>query len=567
MISRLRTLRSGLVGAALLFAAALGAQAIAPTNVERVSVSPTEAEGNLASGGQSGVSADGRYVIFASEANNFGAGFSGGSDIYVRDRQAGFTELVSRGDAQTAGGRIANGASDSPSISSSGRYAAFATLAGNLVATAAGAAIDTNGRSDIYFRDRRGAVVWVSPAPANAVGDGASTLPKISGDGGTVVFQSTSTNLVAGDTNVQPDVFAATLTMSNGLPQLFSVRQVSSTNVVANGASTNADVSEDGSLAVFQSAATNLVTGDDNGETDIFLRDLSTGAIRIVSRATDEDETTPGELGDGPSTNPAISADGRFVAFLSEAANLVEVDANDKRDVFVRDLVTNTTTRVSINDEEIEGDEDSGPVIAPATQPVPPDISDDGNVIVFTSAATNLVEDDTNEQEDVFAHDVTAGSTSRVSVGNGNVEADLGGSWPSLSGSGRHASFATASTNLADEDLNAQPDIYLATLGAGSGNNSPPVADAGFDFEAPEFETVTLDGSGTFDLDEDELTFLWTQMGGPDVELNGATTDSPFFDAPIVAESATLVFQLEVSDGINPPVTDAVTADAGAVDP
>ena len=157
MISRLRKLRPGLIGAAFLFAAALAAHAVAPIAVERVSVSGTEVEGNDASTGTIGLSADGRYAAFVTENAFNGIDGNGVSDIYLRDRIGGFTQLVSRADSATRGNVAANGQSFTPSISADGRFVCFESQAGNLTVDDG-----TGAGNDIFVRDRRGTTIRVS---------------------------------------------------------------------------------------------------------------------------------------------------------------------------------------------------------------------------------------------------------------------------------------------------------------------------------------------------------------------------------------------------------------------
>lgn len=268
------------------------------------------------------ISADGRFVAFQSAANNLVAGDTNGfNDIFVVDRQ---TSTVSRVSVDSSGGQ-SNGDSGTgfgPRISADGRFVAFNSGATNLVAG------DTNGRADIFVHDRQsGATTRVSVDSAGVQGNGQSgkgAKPSISANGRFVVFESVATNLVAGDTNNFQDVFlhdqqTATTTRIS----------VSSASAQANHASSFSSISDDGKFVVFDSIASNLVAGDNNGTWDVFVRDVAAGTTRRVSRALDGSEAN-GSNGGG-----TISPNGRFIVFASSATNLVAGDTNGQNDVFL----------------------------------------------------------------------------------------------------------------------------------------------------------------------------------------------------------------------------------------
>jgi Tol biopolymer transport system component len=274
------------------------------------------------------ISGDGRYVAFYSQAANLVSGDSNGmQDIFVRDRNTGTTYLVSRSSAGVVGG----GMSLDPSISSDGRYVAFESSATNLVSG------DTNLLQDIFVRDRNtGTTYLVSRSSAGVQTDGVSYDPSLSGNGRYVAFDSSATNLVADDTNGARDIFVRD--RNTGTTYRVSV---SSSGTEATAASYSPGISSDGRYVAFESAATNLVTSDTNGQEDIFVRDRQTGTTTLVSK------NSAGVQGDDSSYDPAISADGRFVTFISSATNLVADDTNGLDDIFVRDRNTGTTYLVS----------------------------------------------------------------------------------------------------------------------------------------------------------------------------------------------------------------------------
>jgi len=453
---------------------------------ERVSVSVFGVQGNGASL-HPWISADGRYVAFASSASNLVIGDTNGNiDIFVRDRQAGTTQRVSLG----PGGIQGNANASQPSISNDGRFVAFNSGSTNVVAG------DTNGNSDIFVHDRQSSTTQrVSVDSSGAQVSGDSMHPAISADGRFVTFRSDASGLVPGDTNGSGDIFVHDLltaetrrvsvdssgseangqsgwpTISaDGLSVLFesdatnlvlgdtngardvfvyvggaeSTEQESSGvgGVPSNGGSFAVSVSADNRFVAFESSATNLVVGDTNGVKDIFVRDRQNATTERVS------VSTGGTEGNGDSSNPAISSDGRYVAFDSVATNLVVTDTNAVADVFVRDRQLNTTTRVSV------GSEGDGPSVNPS-------ISAAGDFVAFQSAATNLVAGDTNSALDVFVRDILGNATTRASVGPGGAQGNGDSANPSISSDGRFVAFDSAADNLVGVDTNLTTDVFV----------------------------------------------------------------------------------------------------------
>jgi len=185
---------------------------------------------------------------------------------------------------------------------------------------------------------------------------------------------------------------------------------VSNTEAQSNGDSIWSDVSGDGRFVAFSSDANNLVHGDTNGVTDVFVRDRQAGTTTRVSVGPG------GAQGNDDSVNiPSISRNGRYAAFTSLATNLVPGDANGVHDVFVHDRQARTTRRVSVASGGVEGNDNS----------YDPSLSADGRFVVFYSAATNLVPGDTNGELDVFLHELGTGRTERVSVGVGGCKGTI----------------------------------------------------------------------------------------------------------------------------------------------
>ena len=325
------------------------------------------------------LSNDGNLISFESEATNLVAGDTNAkTDIFVHDRGAVTTTRVS-----VATGPVqANGDSFNAALSGDGRFVAFESEATNLVAG------DTNGVSDVFVHDRQtGTTTRVSLATGAVQANGGSFSPRLSVDGRFVVFESDATNLVAGDTNGDTDVFVHDRQTGE------TTRVSLATGAVqANGDSFLPDISADGRFVSFQSEATNLVAGDTNGFSDAFRHDRQTGTTLRVSVPT----------GGSPQSNEdsfeaVISGDGRFVAFLSYATNLVPGGTSGNGDVFVHDTQTNTTTQMSVSTAGIKGNDFS----------CNPAISQDGRIVGFFSDSNNLVLGDTNGARDIFTRDRT----------------------------------------------------------------------------------------------------------------------------------------------------------------
>lgn len=244
----------------------------------------------------------------------------------------------------------------------------------------------------------------------------------------------------------------------------------------ADGNSRTPSISGDGRYVAFTSDATNLVTGPIVWSPAIYVRDLDTGTNEIVSFSWD------GVAEDGGSWYPHISADGRHVAFISYSTNLVADDGNSLNDVFMRDLDLGITTRVSVGSGGIEGDGRSGGF----------GISADGRFAGIFSAATNLVPGDTNGVQDGFVRDLDLGIIERVTVDSSGNQVSGGGGWATLDGTGRFATFHSEAADLVENDLNGVTDIFardrntgitslltISTTGAqGNGDSTDPVVSA-----------------------------------------------------------------------------------------
>jgi Tol biopolymer transport system component len=319
-------------------------------------------------------------------------------------------------------------------ISADGRLVDFDSSATNLVAG------DTNNVGDIFVHDRQtGVTERVSVASDGTEGNANSLTHALSADGRYVAFGSNASNLVAGDTNNTLDVFVRD--RQTGATERVSV---ASNGAEANGISAFPALSADGRLVAFYSFASNLVPGDTNNTVDIFVRDRQAGTTTRVSVASN------GIQGNNFSFSPALSADGRYVAFGSFASNLVPGDTNGSADVFVHDRQTGLTERVSVGVGGIQGNQ--GSLIQRSA------ISADGRLVAFASMASNLVPGDTNDAWDVFVRDRQAGTTERVSLACGGQAST--GQEPALSADGRFVAFRSFAP-LVPGDTNNREDIFV----------------------------------------------------------------------------------------------------------
>jgi Tol biopolymer transport system component len=265
----------------------------------------------------------------------------------------------------------------------------------------------------------------------------------ISDDGNLIVFQTDATNVVPGDTNETSDIFL--VNRSNGEIRRLSVNEQGEQTLVSEP-SIRPRISGDGSTVVFQSFSTVLVPDDTNGATDVFVVDLAAGKIDTPAR------NAAGVIGDAGSDEPALSPDGNFIVFRSASTNLVPNDTNGIADIFIRDRMNNTIERVSVATGGIEA---NGISSQPAVSP-------DGRFVVFASDATNLVPDDTNNVTDVFLHDRQTGITTRVSVGTGGIEANGPSVIPSIGGPDNSLIvFASTADNLVGNDGNGDVDVFV----------------------------------------------------------------------------------------------------------
>ncbi|MBI5768012.1 MAG: PD40 domain-containing protein [Verrucomicrobia bacterium] len=455
-------------------------------------------------------SADGRYTVFASDASNLVVGDSNSQrDIFLYDNQ---TAAIRRLNLSQQGAQ-ANGPSNNPTITANGRYVAFESAATNLVLG------DTNGFSDIFVVDTlTGAITRVSVTSGGAQANSSSFRPSISSNGRFVAFESPATNLdaaanVVGVSQIfvhDRDVSGSgTLDNAVNISTALVSRATGGAGAAGSAHSTQPRISGDGSYIAFASDATNLVVGDTNALRDIFLRDRTGLTTTRVSVATGGTQATG-----GASRSPSLSDDGRYIAFASDATNLVVGDTNGVSDVFVHDRTTTTTVRVSVTSAGAQAADPSA--VGAQLGSLNPSISATGRYVAFASLANNLTSGsfaqgrqsatDSNGALDVFVHDRdvsgsgtfdTAGNiaTTMASVNKfgyqtigvlGSQSTSSSDIYPSISGDGRWIAFPSdaenasglshTTTNLITQDSNQSRDVFLfdRRINAVPGAGTPP---------------------------------------------------------------------------------------------
>lgn len=465
---------------------------------EIISIASDGTQGDEGSSAPS-ISADGRYVAFRSYANNLVSGDTNRcdndgdgeydtncTDIFVRDRETRSTTRLS----VTTSGAQADFHSHDPAISADGRYVAFTSDASNLVGN------DTNDVIDVFVHDWQMAhTTRVSVSSEGAQGNGMSGFlesPSISADGRYVAFSSTASNLVPEDANSDRDVF-----VHDQVAGVTTRVSTDSEGLEFRDDSRYPSISADGRYVAFDSVYGEVFT-DTNYTHDVFVHDRLSGETTYASVASD------GTHGNALSTEPSISANGRWVAFKSLASNLVDNDTNGWSDIFVHDRLTAQTTRVSVASNGGQADWES----------MNPAISADGRQVAFESRATNLVPDDTNYGTDIFVHDRHSGVTTRASIAGDGSQAPYGwwgGATPSISAHGGFVAFYSIAPNLVSGDRNNTYDVFLRV------RNAPPPPDpVTFNLEASPTE-IPPDGESQAMiflelLDRDGAGIEWEQV-------------------------------------------------------
>lgn len=408
----------------------------APGSTDRVSVGATgsQASGDSVTGDRS-ISADGRYVVFMSDAANLVRPHEKYLiEVFVRDRVAHTTRLIS----VSTSGLQGDGNSPEASISSDGRFVAFDSEASNLVP-------GDHRFEDVFVRNRLAHTTrLVSVTPKGRHGNGDSMEPSISAHGRFIAFTSWAADLAPGLTSNRDRVFVRDRVAH-------TTRRVSvpTGGGPINNVAYEPSISADGRFVAFASPATNLVAGAQGG---VFVHDRARHTTRLISVGRS------GKPANNVSIEPSISADGRYVAFVSNGSNLVRGDTNNTYDVFVRDRVTHTTRRVSIN---TKGHQTSEFRNVPKMTPT---ISAHGRYVAFSSTATNLATGVTNHGPNVFVRDTVAHTTRLISVNLQGRSSLGGGELPAITADGRSVVFTSGGPDIVPGDTNKQRDVFVRTL-------------------------------------------------------------------------------------------------------
>ncbi len=379
-------------------------------SIERISWGVNGARANVPDNGAScanpcgsqrpTISADGRFIAFWSSADNLVPGDTNEqTDAFLYDRQNHTMTLISKG----YNGALADGDSRRPVVSRDGAFVVFESAASNLIAPASCPLLqpcrggDKNNADDVFvYQVDNGALSLISGTAGGATANGASNRPSLSGNGRRIVFQSSATNLVTGDTNgAVMDIF---MRDASGVTSVISAGPGGQ----GDKNSTSPSMSADGRWVSFDSKATNFAANDSGGDVDVFVKDVDGGGLDQVSVTSDEGQATGTNGATVVGSDSSISADGRFVAFWSNATTLVPNDTNGSNckdgsgcaDVFVRDRVAGTTTRI-VSSSGVQGDENS----------YSPALSLDGRIVAFDSKASSLDSTATaNTVEDIYVH-------------------------------------------------------------------------------------------------------------------------------------------------------------------
>jgi Tol biopolymer transport system component len=473
-----------------------------------------------------GLSADGRYLVFATPSTNFGSGLQ----VYRRDRQSGAVDTVTvtpAGVPSVAGG-------SSPSVSADGRYVAFVSFATDLVRGVA----DANGVSDVFLRDMHtGTTSLVSATAAGAVASAGGTLFSttdahvVSDDGRHVAFVSSSADLSSVPINRTAQVFVKD--MLTGQVTLASARD----GLAGNGPSTLPALSGDGRFVAFLSLSTNLTTPALGTATpEIYVRDLTGTAVTLESVTWDGQVVTGGQM-----SMPSLSRDGRYLAFESS----LQLDSRSDRDVntfdvYLRDRDAGTTVLVSRSDT---------PTAFPPLDSRSPSVSADGQTVAFQSNDPFMVEGDANGTVgDVFLYDRTTTLLTLVSLNSDGVQANGSSTGPSLSSDGMLVLFASTASNLVADPFTSTTQLYLRNYAA----NAAPVLPA-FGRDYPLFEGQPL--RLVWEFSDDDASTSWSATvdygDGAGAQRLALNDDKTFFLSHLYAPGA---YDLTVE----------VTDDAGA---
>ncbi len=438
----------------------------------------SEGGGQIGNVGQPSLSANGKVFAFSSTAENLVPNDSNNrSDIFVGTVGTAGLKRVSVGRF----GIQANGGSFNPAVSPqtpNGFVAVAYASDANNIGRALNRFPDNNGERDIYYSlpNRKNFTRRVSYGVGGVAANGPSRNPSITirpePNRILVAYHSTASNLISSDTNSVADVFLTTISKaedavddddsSNSVGSGFSTVRISTPNdpaLESNGASAAAQVSGSGDFVVFESSATNLVSGAVPSAKQIYVKNLKTGETELISRTSD------GSAGNADSFNATISYQGTFVAYSTQATNIL-TDGTSPPVAALQIVLYNRLTKRSVRVNSSSAGE-------PGNGPLPPTsnsaISPTGRLVFFSDLATNLIPNDTNNTIDVFVRDTTNLTTSRVSSGFDGTESNgpslsvsLG--QDSFSGLSTLSSFLSSASNIVPNDIEGNDDVFTSTF-------------------------------------------------------------------------------------------------------
>jgi Tol biopolymer transport system component len=323
-------------------------------------------------------------------------------------------------------------------LTADGSLVAFQTKASNLDPK------DVDTRSDIYVKDLdTGTLTLASETQAGVKSNGVSDEADISADGTVVAFRSTATNLDPADTDTVPDVYEKDLVTGQ-----ITLVSVNATGTKGNAHSGRPSLTTDGSIVTFRSQSTNLLAADTDSAFDIYLKNLSSGTLRLVSA------DASGAGGNGASTTPMISADGTLVAFRSSATNLTAADTDSIYDILVKNLATGTVTLASVTSTGTKSNGSS----------VNPSLSADGSAVAFGTFATNFDPRDTDTVQDAYVKFLGSGSLVLASTSPTGTKGNANTLFPWISGDGSRVVFRSDASNLLAADHDHTGDVYLKQM-------------------------------------------------------------------------------------------------------
>ena len=490
---------------------------------------------NHYNGDQSKITPDGRFVVFRSSETRLVTPATSGNQIFLRDRKNGATWLISANDQ----GQFGNGSSEQATISNDGCRIAFKSDSTNLVANY------SYRNSDVYVRDRCTFPETTTLASLNTSGaqsNAASFTPYISGNGRYVAFNSYSTDLVAG-------VNQSDLLYLRDLERKMTVLVSRSIKDGLGVAAVNPAVSDDGSRVAFWSLSSELVADVLPTRDNVFLYDANASPpIRLVSSNA---SGTPQNLSAG--FYPAISADGKYVSFYSDARNLVPGDTNNQYDIFVKNVDTNQIWRANVSSTGQQANDDTRFSSA---------LSKDGTWVTFFATASNLIPGASTSRS-VFLHNIHTGETRQI-------QADQPEFYPSISGDlyGRFVSNFWAAKldsryNSVGVFVYDRHQLPVAVASVDSATVQPVVAGAKVVLDgSSSHNNANVNASNNFFAPKvvPALTYTWTQTEGNAVVLTDPHAAKPSFSVPAPGR---YTFKLVVNDSVEDSTTVSLTLLAG----